>query len=91
MTESEIRSLATRFGVASNRILRQDSYAPNVLTVKPGELDFVDVLLQGGEAVAVQRGNYIALTTGMDFGDIRMLCGAAPLSSPTLRDYDSRD
>jgi hypothetical protein len=89
MTDREVRQLAARFDVASNGIWRQQSYAPNVLTVKPGELDFVDVLLQGDEAVAVQRGNHVAFTTGMEFGTIRMLCHAAPISSRTLRDYDS--
>ena len=90
MTDREVRELAARFGVASNRIWRQQSFAPNVLTVKPDELDFVDILLQEGGAVAVQRGNYVAFTTGMEFGTVRMLCSGAPQSERTLRDFDSR-
>ena len=88
MTEPQIRALANDMGVSRDRVWRQQPNAPNVITVEPRQLDFIDVLLQGGQAVAVQRGNYVAFTTAMDFGEIRMLCGAAPIAARTLRDYD---
>jgi hypothetical protein len=87
MSEVEIRTLATEgFKVGPEKMWRQHS--SNVFTVKSQQLDFVDILLQGDQAVAVQRGNYVSFTTGMEFGEVRMLCGAAPLSESRLRYYD---
>ena len=84
MTEDDIRRVATQFRVDKDHIWIEPS-APNIVSVKARELDFVDILLQGGKAVAVQRGNFIAMTTGMEFGRIRMLCGAPPLPVRRLR------
>lgn len=89
MSESEIRRVAKeQFGVPADHIWQQHS--SNVFTVKARELDFVDILLQSDGAVAVQRGNYVSFTTGVEFGEIRMLCGAEPISESQLRDYDPR-
>lgn len=89
MTESQILDLLKQHGGSPMQVRKQPS--TNILRVRPRELDFVDVLLQGGAAVAVQRGNYIAFTAGMEFGQIRMLCGAAPMPADrTLSEYDRR-
>lgn len=86
MREAEILNLAKQYGVDHPERVwwKQTS---GVFTIKPGELDFVDVLFQNGQAVAVQRGNFVAFTTGMEFGSIRMVCGAAPIRERTLRDF----
>lgn len=84
MSEGEVRSMAAeRFGVPADRIWRQ--HLPNVITVKAHELDFVDIVFEQGRAVAVQRGNYVAFTTGMDFGEVRRLCGDAPQDGSRFR------
>ena len=89
MSEEEIRRIANeRFDVRPDYMRRQ--HTPNILTVQSRDLDFVDILLQGGEAVAVQRGNHVAFTTSTEFGEIRMLCGAIAISESRLRDYDPK-
>lgn len=74
MTAREVRDLAARFGVDSRNLCWQRSDTPRVLTVKQHTLDFVDIQFQGGQAVAVQRGNYVAFTTGVEYRRTRMLC-----------------
>jgi hypothetical protein len=46
-----------------------------IVTIKPFELDFVDLWFQDGRLVAVQRGNYVAFSTGMHYEPTRALCG----------------
>ena len=87
MTEPQIRSLAKDFGVSGDRIWQQPDTS-HVLTVAARDLDFVDILLEQGRVVGVQRGNYVAFVPTMQFGPIRMLCGRAPLAARSLRDYD---
>ncbi len=74
MTRDDVLRLAGKHGVEhpDRSIYEQDDGA---VTVKPGELDFVDIWFQAGEAVAVQPGNYVAFTTGMEYGPICPLCG----------------
>ena len=86
MPEAEIRAMATAFGVADSGVSRV--YSSNILRVKPSDLDFVEILLQNGEAVAVQRGNLVTFTTAVEFGPIRMLCGAAVPTEKTLFQFD---
>lgn len=87
MTGEEIQSL----GAQSNLpISRMESGSPNILIIKPYELDFVHVLLQNQQAVAVQQGNHVAFTTGMEFGAIRMLCGTPQIPDRTFWEYERR-
>ena len=87
MTEDEIRILARQGGIDADRLWRAST---NILMVRPYELDFIHVLLQHGEAVAVQKGNYVSFTTGLEFEGIQMLCGAPPLPDRTFWDYERR-
>lgn len=85
MSEADLRTLAARHGVdvPERSIFRQDE---RTVTIKPKELDFVDVGFDQGKVVAVQRGNYIAFTTGMEFDKATPLCGQSLPEETRLRD-----
>ena len=89
MTENEVLNVARESGLSDPVSASQRITFPGLplVTFRPYELDFVDVLFQNGKAIAVQRGNYVSFTTGMEFGSIRMLCEAEPPAARTLRDF----